>query len=71
MSRISRDGHSTEDVDVLIERVDEATADELVVALDESGFRGPAMPLTSTDEMLDDGDNIWVAPEEQVTPPSK
>jgi hypothetical protein len=59
---------STEDVDVLIERIDEKTADELAKTLDEKGFWGPAMPLSSMYEMLDNGDNIWVAPEDQVTP---
>jgi hypothetical protein len=59
---------STEDVDVLIERIDEETADELAATLDEKGFWGPAMPLSSTYEMLDNGDNIWVAPEDQMTP---
>ncbi|WP_418283167.1 hypothetical protein [Halorubrum sp. DTA98] len=59
---------STEDIDVLIERIDEETADELAETLDEEGFWGPAMPLTSMYEMLDNGDNIWVAPKDQITP---
>lgn len=59
---------STEDVDVLIEEIGEETADELATTLDEEGFWGPAMPLTSMYEMLDNGDNIWVAPTDQVTP---
>jgi len=59
---------STEDVDVLIERIDEEAAVELAETLDEKGYWGPAMPLTSMYEMLDNGDNIWVAPEDQITP---
>ncbi len=59
---------STEGVDVLIERIDEETANELAETLDEKGFWGPAMPLSSIYEMLDNGDNIWIAPEDQVTP---
>ena len=59
---------STEDVDVLIERIDEEAAVELAETLDEKGYWGPAMPLTSMYEMLDTGDNIWVAPEDQITP---
>ncbi|WP_254521496.1 hypothetical protein [Natrinema caseinilyticum] len=59
---------STEDVDILIERIDEETADRLATTLDEEEFWGPAMPLTSMYEMLDNGDNIWVAPEDQITP---
>lgn len=59
---------STEDVDVLIEEIDEETADELAATLDSEGYWGPAMPLTSLYEMLANGDNIWIAPEDQITP---
>jgi hypothetical protein len=60
---------STEDVDVLIEPIDEDTADRLAEMLQtETGFWGPAMPLSSMFEMLSNGDNIWVAPDEQVSP---
>lgn len=59
---------STEDVDVLIETIDEATAEELTEILKEEGFWGAAMPLSSLYEMLSNGDNIWVAPDDQVTP---
>ncbi|GAA0290883.1 hypothetical protein GCM10009066_01730 [Halarchaeum salinum] len=59
---------STEDVDVLIEKIDETTADELASALADEGFWGAAMPLDSLYEMLANGDNIWVAPDGQVTP---
>lgn len=59
---------STEDVDVLIEQINEETAAKLAKVLDEKGFWGPAMPLTSMYEMLDNGDNIWIAPIDQVTP---
>ena len=59
---------STEDIDVLIERINDETAEELVETLDKEGFWGPAMPLASMYEMLDNGNNIWVAPEDQITP---
>lgn len=59
---------STEDVDVLIEQIDDGTADTLVSELHEAGFWGPAMPLPSLYEMLSNGDNIWVAPDDQITP---
>ncbi|EMA57001.1 hypothetical protein [Halorubrum kocurii] len=59
---------STEDVDVLIEPVDEPTAEELATTLDTEGYWGPAMPLTSMYEMLENGDPIWVAPTDQITP---
>lgn len=59
---------STDDIDVLIERLDEGTAGELVETLVDTGYWGPAMPLASMAEMLDHGDNIWVAPNDQITP---
>jgi hypothetical protein len=59
---------STEDVDVLVERFDEGTAEDLAATLDDEGFWGPAMPLASLYEMLDAGDTIWVAPDDQITP---
>ncbi len=59
---------STEDVDVLIERIDEEVAEELAATLDEEGFWGPTMPLASIYETLEDGDHIWAAPKDQVTP---
>lgn len=59
---------STEDIDVLIEEIDRETADELTTELEESGYWGPAMPLTSFYDNLVSGTNIWVAPDEQVTP---
>jgi len=59
---------STEDIDVLIEAIGEETAAELAETLDEAGFWGAAMPLASMYEMLSNGDNIWVAPDDQVTP---
>ncbi|OYR49681.1 hypothetical protein DJ73_17400 [Halorubrum sp. Ea1] len=59
---------STEDVDVLIEPVDEPTADELATTLKTEGYWGPAMPLTSMYEMFSNGEPIWVAPTDQITP---
>lgn len=59
---------STEGIDVLIEEIDEDTADALVSALSAAGFWRPAMPLPSLYGMLSNGDNIWVAPDDQVTP---
>ena len=59
---------STEDVDVLIEHIDEESVEKLAATLVETGFWGPAMPLTSMYEMLNNGDNIWVAPNDQITP---
>lgn len=65
---LSGRARSTEDIDVLIERIDPETAEEIASVLDERDFWGPAIPLSSMYEMLDNGDNIWVAPRDQVTP---
>ncbi|WP_348611685.1 hypothetical protein [Halobaculum rarum] len=59
---------STEDVDVFIEDIDGETAAALAETLKDEGFWGAAMPLSSMYEMLSNGDNIWVALEDQVTP---
>lgn len=59
---------STEEVDVLLPKLDEETVEQLTAALVDEGFWGPAMPLSSMYEMLENGDNIWVAPEDQITP---
>lgn len=59
---------ATEDVHVLIETISEGVADRLVFALQDAGYWGPAMPLESLSEMLQQGDNIWIATDDQVTP---
>lgn len=59
---------STEDIDVLVERLSEPEVDTLVETLRERGYWGPAMPLESMYENLDAGTNIWVAPESEMTP---
>lgn len=59
---------ATEDIDVLVERIDEATAEALVETLQDEGFWDLAMPLQSLYEMLSNGDNVWVAPNGEVTP---
>lgn len=68
VSILSGRARSTEDIDVLIERIDEETAEELAETLAKERFWGPAMPLASIYEMLNNGENIWVAPEDQLTP---
>lgn len=59
---------ATEDVDTLIERLDESRTERLVERLEDERMWGPAMPLEDMYEMLANGDNIWVAPEDQVIP---
>lgn len=57
---------ATEDIDVLLERVDDETIHEIVNRLEDEGMWGPAMPLDSMAEMLED--NIWVAPDGEMVP---
>lgn len=59
---------ATEDIDVLLERVDEETVFQLVDMLTDDGLWGPAMPLESMNEMLSEGGNIWVARENEMIP---
>lgn len=58
----------TEDIDVLIEALSAAETNELVTALEAAGYWGPAMPLEAMHDNLTDGLNIWVAPDDQMTP---
>jgi hypothetical protein len=58
----------TEDIDVIVERLPEQRVDELVSALEDEGYWGPAMPLSEMYGNLDASSNIWVAPEGQQTP---
>lgn len=57
---------STEDIDVLLERVGSDTVDRLVDRLERAGMWGPAMPLHRMAEMLED--NIWIARDGEMVP---
>jgi len=59
---------STEDIDVIVERLSAARTDDLVSALDAADYWGPAMPLEEMYGNLSAGTNIWVAPDGQTTP---
>ncbi len=59
---------STEDINLLIEPLDPPVANRLAATFEREGYWSPAMPLSELHEMLANGDNIWVAPEGQVTP---
>lgn len=59
---------ATKDVDVLVEPIDEGTASALAGALEHEGFWGPAMPLESMYEMLQRGDPLWIARDEEMAP---
>lgn len=59
---------ATQDIDVLIERCDERTVEALVDDLQAADFWGPAMPLSNAYELLSNGDNIWVAREDEMAP---
>ncbi|MFC7114694.1 hypothetical protein ACFQH2_06600 [Natronoarchaeum sp. GCM10025703] len=52
----------------MLEPIDEAESERLAERLKREGMWGPAMPLDDLHMMLSDGDNIWVAPDEQVIP---
>lgn len=57
---------ATEDIDVLIERIDANTIEKLVGRLEGEGLWGPAMPLSRMKAMLED--NIWIAREDKMVP---
>ncbi len=57
---------ATEDIDVLLDRIDESTIDRLAARLTDDGLWGPAMPLERMSEMLDD--SIWVALDGEIVP---
>lgn len=59
---------ATEDIDVIVEYFDVATAGELTSALDDAGFWGSAMPLDSMHETLADGLPFRVAEAGDVVP---
>lgn len=59
---------STEDIDVIVERMDRHTIDSIVDSLEAEGYWGPAMPLAEMAGNLARGANIWVAREDEVTP---
>ncbi|MFB6137044.1 MAG: hypothetical protein ABEJ42_01710 [Halobacteriaceae archaeon] len=58
----------TNDVDVIVERLDRDAVDALVEEFDAAGYWGPAMPLEEMYGNLDAGTNIWVAPDGEMTP---
>jgi hypothetical protein len=57
---------ATEDIDVLLARTTSDKIDRLVTKLEDNGLWGPAMPLDSMEEMLED--NIWVARDGEMVP---
>ena len=57
---------ATEDIDVLLERIDDETITALVGRLKNEGFWGPAMPLDRMAELLEDA--IWVADNGEAVP---
>lgn len=59
---------STEDIDVLIERLDPHELDVLMERAREANLWGPATPLESTGSVLEDGGNVWVAREGEHLP---
>lgn len=58
----------TEDIDLLIEKLDSSEVDELARALQDAGFWGSAMPLDDMDDTLAAGTNVRVAQDGEVIP---
>jgi hypothetical protein len=59
---------ATQDIDVLLEPCDEETINQIIDRLETAGFWGPAMPLEDAYQMLTNGDNVWVAREDEMAP---
>jgi len=59
---------ATEDIDVITERFDEGTADELAKRLQEVGYWGSAMPLDDLHETLADDLPVRIAEEGHRVP---
>ncbi len=59
---------ATEDIDVLVERFDETTADDLADKLRDAGFWGSAMPLDRLHETLSDELPFRVAEDGHLVP---
>jgi hypothetical protein len=59
---------ATEDIDVITERFDEGTADELAERLQEAGYWGSAMPLEDVHATLADDIPVRVAEDEHRVP---
>jgi len=57
---------ATEDIDVLLERTPAEKIARLAERLEREGLWGPAMPLDSMGEMLED--NIWIARKGEMVP---
>lgn len=57
---------ATEDIDVLLERTAPEDVERLVADLEEQELWGPAMPLESMAEMLED--NVWIARDGEMVP---
>lgn len=52
---------ATEDIDVIVERFDDGTADEIAETLQEAGYWGSAMPLSEMHSTLADGLPVRIA----------
>ena len=59
---------ATQDIDVIVEPTDERTVQQMVSRLEDSGFWGPAMPLSEAHQMLSGGDRLWVARQDEMVP---
>lgn len=65
---LSGRSRATEDIDVLLARVGDETISALADRLASAGLWGPAMPLDTMVDQLNDGANIWVARDDEMVP---
>lgn len=59
---------STEDIDVIVDRMSQETVEAITTGLERDGYWGPAMPLSDMAGNLASGTNIWVARDGDITP---
>ena len=59
---------STEDIDIILEELSETETEQLVAELKNRGYWGMAMPLAEMYSMLNDGDRIRIAKEDEMYP---
>lgn len=59
---------STEDIDIILERLSKTETEQLVTELEDQGYWGMAMPLDEMYSMLSEGNRIRIAAEGEMYP---
>lgn len=65
---LSGRARATQDIDVLVERLDGGAVRRVVSELENAGFWGPAMPLGEAEDILSDGGRLWISRENEMVP---